>query len=52
MEAIEELKRDPFILDVLGEHVAEKYIAAKEKEWQQYRAYVSQWEIREYLYRY
>ena len=52
MEAIEELKKDPFILDVLGEHVAEKYIAAKEKEWQQYRAYVSQWEIGEYLYRY
>ncbi len=51
-EAVEELKKDPFILNVLGRHVAEKYIAAKEKEWQQYRAYVSEWEIQEYLYRY
>lgn len=52
IEAVEELKKDPFILDVLGEHVAKKYIAAKEKEWQEYRAFVSQWEIQKYLYRY
>ncbi|MCM1188369.1 MAG: type I glutamate--ammonia ligase [bacterium] len=52
IEAVEELKRDSFILDVLGEHVAENYIAAKEKEWQKYRAHVSEWEIEEYLYRY
>jgi len=52
IEAVEELKRDSFILDVLGKHVAAKYIAAKEKEWQQYRAQVTEWEIQEYLYRY
>ena len=52
MEAVEELKKDSFILDVLGEHVAENYIAAKETEWQKYRAHVSEWEIQEYLYRY
>ena len=52
IEAVEELKKDKFILDVLGEHVAENYIAAKENEWQKYRAHVSEWEIREYLYRY
>lgn len=52
IEAVEELKKDPFILDVLGKHVAEKYIAAKEKEWQEYRAFVSQWEIEKYLFRY
>lgn len=51
-EAVEELKKDTFILDVLGKHVAEQYIAAKEKEWQKYRAYVSEWEIQEYLYKY
>lgn len=51
MEAVEELKKDAFILDVLGKHVAEKYIAAKEQEWQQYRAHVSEWEIQQYLYR-
>lgn len=52
IEAVEELKRDKFILGVLGEHVAENYIAAKENEWQKYRAHVSEWEIQEYLYRY
>ncbi|MCR2049908.1 type I glutamate--ammonia ligase [Acetatifactor muris] len=52
IEAVEELKKDSFILDVLGKHVAERYIAAKEKEWQRYRAQVSEWEIQEYLYRY
>ncbi len=52
MEAVEELKKDKFILDVLGEHVAENYIAAKEQEWRQYSTRVSEWEIQEYLYRY
>ena len=51
-EALEELKRDTFILDVLGRHIAENYISAKESEWQRYRAYVSEWETREYLSRY
>ena len=32
--------------------IAEKYIEAKEAEWQRYRASVSEWEIQEYLYRY
>ena len=52
MEAVQELKKDSFILDELGEHVSENYIAAKENEWQKYRAHVSEWEIQEYLYRY
>ncbi len=52
IEAVEELKKDAFILDVLGKHVAATYIAAKEQEWQQYRAHVSEWEIQQYLYRY
>lgn len=52
IEAVEELKKDKFIMGVLGEHIAEKYIAAKEEEWQRYRAHVSEWELQEYLYRY
>ena len=51
-EAVEELKNDPFILEVLGKHISENYIAAKEAEWQRYRANVSEWELQEYLYRY
>lgn len=52
IEAVEEMRKDPFILEVLGEHVAGSYIAAKESEWQKYRAHVSEWELQEYLYRY
>lgn len=51
-EAVEEMKTDELVLDVLGKHIAGKYIAAKEAEWQRYRASVSEWEIQEYLYRY
>lgn len=51
-EAVEEMKTDRLVLDVLGKHIAEKYIEAKEAEWQRYRASVSEWEIQEYLYRY
>ncbi len=51
-EAVEEMKKDELFLNVLGEHLAGKYIAAKEAEWQAYRASVSEWEIQEYLYRY
>jgi len=51
-EAIEELEKDAFICEVLGEHVVEKYVAAKKEEWNQYRAQVSEWEIGEYLNKY
>ncbi len=52
LEAVEELEKDTFIQDVLGEHIAGKYIDAKRKEWHEYRSQVSEWEIQEYLYKY
>ena len=48
-EALEELKQDPFILDVLGPHVSKAYISGKEKECEEYRTQVSEWERRKYL---
>ena len=50
-EAIEELKKDTFIQKVLGNHVFQKYVKAKEQEWNDYRAQVTDWEIEEYLYK-
>lgn len=50
-EATKELEKDAFIRNVLGEHVSEKYIEAKYKEWENYRVQVTEWEIDEYLYR-
>lgn len=52
IEAVEEMEKDSFICDVLGEHIAEHYIEAKKEEWHKYRSQVSEWEIQEYLYRY
>lgn len=52
IEAVQELEKDSYILDVLGKHISEKYIAAKRDEWNRYKVQVSEWEIREYLNRY
>lgn len=51
-DAIEELEKDDFIKQVLGEHVTEKYLEAKKHEWRRYREQVSEWEIQEYLYKF
>lgn len=51
-EAVECLKSDDFIREILGEHIYNKYIEAKEAEWNDYRAAVTQWEIDEYLYKF
>ena len=51
-EAVEELKADEFIKDVLGSHISNKYVEAKEAEWNEYRSAITQWEIDEYLYKF
>lgn len=48
-EAIEELKASPIAKETLGEHIFEKYIEAKESEWDRYRTAVTDWELDEYL---
>ena len=49
IEAIGELKNDSVIMSALGEHIAKKYIEAKEKEWESYRISVTDWEIKNSL---
>lgn len=48
-EALDEMKKDKLIKEVLGEHVFSKYIAAKEAEWTTYNNLVHDWEIDKYL---
>src|SRR5690606_24853560 len=48
-QAIEELKRDEVIQAALGQHVYERYVEAKSQEWNEYRLYVSEWELERYL---
>ncbi len=49
MEAIEELRVNPIARETLGNHIFEKFIEAKIKEWDAFRTNVSQWELDEYL---
>ncbi|MFW6153508.1 MAG: type I glutamate--ammonia ligase, partial [Halobacteriota archaeon] len=47
--AIDALEADPVILDALGDHVAEKFIEAKRSDMQEYRVFVTDWELEKYL---
>ncbi len=49
IEAIDEMKKDEVIRNVLGEHVFEKFIEGKLREWDDYRTKVTDWEIEKYL---
>ncbi len=51
-EALDEFKKSDFMKDLLGEHIFYKYCEAKEKEWNDFRTVVTDWERREYMYRY
>ena len=51
-EALEAMKQDRLVMDVLGEHVASHYLAGKQREWEEYQTRVSSWEIEKYLVTY
>ena len=51
-EAINEFLKDKFVQDILGEHISEKLVEAKKREWQEYREKVTNWELEEYLHKY
>jgi glutamine synthetase len=48
-EALEDLESDLLIREALGDHVYQRFIAAKRREWNDYRISVSQWEVDRYL---
>ena len=48
-EALACLKEDKVIQDALGPHVYERFIGAKQSEWDDYRIEVTQWERDRYL---
>ena len=51
-EAVDLMKRSAFMKQVLGEHVYNNFVAAKEQEWQDYIMQVHDWEIESYLAQY
>lgn len=48
-EAMDELKEDKLLQEVLGEHLFERYIDVKTKEWNEFKKQVTGWEIDTYL---
>jgi glutamine synthetase len=48
-EAIDELKKNPIAKETLGKHILDRYVAAKEAEWDSYRTAVTDWEVKNYL---
>ena len=48
-DAIKELKADPLMYEVLGDHTFHKYVEAKEIEWDKYRCLVTPWELDTYI---
>lgn len=51
-EALDELRQDNVLAAALGPHVFERFIEAKTIEWNEYRSYVSPWELDRYLEEY
>jgi glutamine synthetase len=48
-EALMALKADAIVLGALGQQIAEWFIEAKTREWDEYRAFVHPWELDRYL---
>lgn len=48
-EALQELAKNDVIKNALGGHVYEKFVEAKELEWDKFRIQIHAWEIDEYL---
>ncbi|MBO4856236.1 MAG: glutamine synthetase [Bacilli bacterium] len=47
--AVYDFKKSKLMHNVLGDHLFERYIVAKEKEWKEYHTTVSEFELRKYL---
>jgi glutamine synthetase len=48
-EAVTELQRDEVIADTLGPLIYQRFVESRQREWEEYRQHVSNWEIDRYL---
>ncbi len=48
-EALGALREDSLMLQALGKQVADHYLEGKEREWDEYRTQVTDWETKKYL---
>ena len=50
-DAVKAFRKDVFVQTVLGTHISEKYLEAKQAEWNAYCEQVTKWEVDMYLNR-
>jgi glutamine synthetase len=48
-EALDALKKDKLLQETLGNHLFERYIDVKTKEWDEFKKQVTNWELETYL---
>ena len=48
-KAVRNFAKDQLLLEAFGPHFCEKYIAAKEDEYDEFQLYVSPWELQKYI---
>ncbi|MBU1144443.1 MAG: type I glutamate--ammonia ligase [Firmicutes bacterium] len=48
-EALDVLKEDDLIKEALGNHIFEKFVELKTREWDEFRSAVTEWEIKRYI---
>ena len=46
------MEKNDVVKNALGDHIFNEFLTAKYKEWDEFRTYVSQWELDRYLERY
>ena len=51
-QAISATAKSDFMKEVLGDHIYENYVHIKYEEWDQYRTFVTDWEINKYMHLY
>ncbi len=49
LQALYELKKDDLAKEALGTHTFDRYVEAKQKEWNEFRIQVTEWELARYL---
>lgn len=48
-EALDSMKKSKVMQEVLGDHLFERYIAIKTKEWNEFKTYLTSWELDRYM---
>ncbi len=51
-QALNALEEDPVIQEALGAHTLDRFLHAKQQEWEEYRLVVTDWELGKYLTNY